>query len=503
MISLRLENFKQAIWRTLPHYVNLSQPEMPALQKISSSAFKAIEQIIGKPFCSRAPEDLVAYGYDATGQAAMPDAVVFPKTADEVSQIMEIASAQGFAVVPRGAGSGLTGGAIPVYGGLVLSTSRMDRIVRIDTENLLAVVEPGVITAKFHAEVEQQRLFYPPDPASSEFSTLGGNMAECAGGPRAVKYGVTRDYVLGLEVVLPTGEIIHTGVSTVKGVVGYDLTRLIVGSEGTLGIITQMTLRLIPLPESVRTLTAVFDEMETAVAAVSKIIQSGVVPRTIEYMDHICLVCVENHLKMGLPVKAGALLLTEVDGKENEVDAAMDQLEKMCVQQGAKDIQKAATPEAAKQLWLARKSINPALFRHAPHKINEDIVVPRNRMPEAIRRIKKLMDETGLTIATFGHAGDGNIHVNIMLDKNNPDQLEKANAAVGQIFDYTLALGGTISGEHGVGVTKQAYIETEIGQKELALMKGIKKTFDPGNILNPGKIFPQKPSGISSGKPPV
>ena len=460
------------------------------MKKISSSAFKEIQKIVGKGHCSQEPEDLVAYSYDATAQTFLPDAVVFPNTSKEIAQIMDIARAHEFFVIPRGAGSGLTGGALPVKGGLVLGTSRMNRIINIDPENFLAIAEPGVVTADFHDAVEKHNLFYPPDPASSEFSTLGGNMAECAGGPRAVKYGVTRDYVLGLEVVLPTGEIIRTGVTTVKGVVGYDLTRLIVGSEGTLGIISQMALRLLPLPEAVRTLTAVFDEMETAAAAVSKIIQSGVIPRTIEYMDQVSLICVEKYLNMGLPVKAGALLLLEVDGREDEVDNAMDQLKRLCSQSGAKDLQTAATPEAAKQLWMARKSINPALFRQAPHKINEDIVVPRNKIPDVIIFIKQLIGTFGLTIATFGHAGDGNIHVNVMLDKNNPEQLDKANQIVDLLFDFTLKLGGTLSGEHGVGITKSPFIQKEIGSKEISLMKAIKSVFDPQGILNPGKIFP-------------
>ena len=459
-------------------------------KKISSSAFKEIQKIVGKDHCSREPEDLVAYSYDATAQTFLPDAVVFPNTSKEIARIMGVARSHEFCVIPRGAGSGLTGGALPVNGGLVLVTSRMNRILTIDPENFLAVAEPGVVTGDFHAAVEKYHMFYPPDPASSEFSTLGGNLAECAGGPRAVKYGVTRDYVLGLEAVLPTGDIIHTGVSTVKGVVGYDLTRLIVGSEGTLGVISQMTLRLLPMPESVRTLTAVFDDMEVAARAVSKIIQSGIIPRTIEYMDQVCLVCVEDYLNMGLPVKAGALLLLEVDGREDEVDKSIDQLTRLCSQNSAIDVQTAATPEAAKQLWIARKSINPALFRQAPHKINEDIVVPRNKIPEVIKSVKQLIDAFGLTIATFGHAGDGNIHVNVMLDKNDPKQLDKANQIVDQLFDVTLKLGGTISGEHGIGITKSPFIEKEIGSKEMALMKAIKTVFDPQGILNPGKIFP-------------
>lgn len=457
---------------------------------IKQNVFKKLQQIVGKENALRDKEDQACYAYDATAQRFMPDAILFPENVREVSAILKIAHEENIFVTPRGAGSGLSGGSLAVRGGIIVVMSRFNRIIHIDTDNLVAHVEPGVVTGNFHAKVEQKGLFYPPDPASSDFSTLGGNLAECAGGPRAVKYGVTRDYVLGLEAVLPTGDIVHAGVQTAKGVVGYDLTRLFVGSEGTLGIITKIILRLLPLPETVATMTAIFGDMETAAVTVSEIIRSGIIPRTVEYMDQTSIRCVENHIKAGLPIDAGALLLLEVDGSPVKVDADMKRLSALCVFHGALKVEIAQTKQEVSRLWQARKSINPALFQYAPHKLNEDIAVPRSRIPDMVRKIIELKNTSGLVIASYGHAGDGNIHVNIMLDKKDRAMLEKAEKVVEELFDYTLALGGTLSGEHGVGITKVPYIKKEIGSVELALMKKIKDVFDPKGILNPGKIFP-------------
>jgi len=457
---------------------------------ITDKTFKKLESILGKQYCTQKKEDLLCYAYDATARSYLPSAVLFPRDAREISAILHLANSDRFSVTPRGAGSGMTGGSLPVKGGIVLAMSRLNRILEIDKDNLIAHAEPGVVTGHFHRAVESEGLFYPPDPSSSDFSTLGGNLAECAGGPRAVKYGVTRDYVLGLEAVLPTGEIIHSGVKTTKGVVGYDLTRLLIGSEGTLGIITGITFKLLPLPEAVNAMTAIFDHMETAAETVSEIIRRGIIPRTIEFMDNASIRCVERHLKMNLPVEAGALLLIEVDGKTEEVGMLIEQLSTLCMSQGAKDTKVAGKKEEIAELWKARKAISPALFHYGPDKINEDIVVPRSKIPDMVRKIEALKEKTGLTIVSFGHAGDGNIHFNIMLDKKNRDELKKAEAAIEALFEHTLELGGTISGEHGVGITKAPYIAKEIGSVELNLMKKIKKIFDPNGILNPGKIFP-------------
>jgi glycolate oxidase len=458
---------------------------------INPDCLKQLERIVGRPHFSVHREDLVCYGYDATAAVHVPDAVVFPVSAQQVSQIMKLAAAFRTPVIPRGGGSGMTGGALAVNGGIVIVFSRMNRIVEVDQDNLIARVQPGVITARFQRHVQRHGLFYPPDPSSAEFSTMGGNLAECAGGPKAVKYGVTRDYVLGLEAVLPSGEIIKTGVRTAKGVVGYDLTRLIVGSEGTLALITEATVKLLALPECVKTLTAAFDSMDIAARAIAKIIRYHTVPRTIEFMDNASIRLAEGYLQVGLPVDAGALLILEVDGKKSEIDGLTRSMEDLSRELGAISVAVAETEEQAQQLWQARKAISPALFKLAPHKINEDIVVPRSRVPDLVAKIDELRRQTGLTMVAFGHAGDGNIHFNIMLDKSDPAALKTANHAVETLFDTALALGGTISGEHGVGVTKAPYLHKEVGGASMLLMKRIKQAFDPLDVLNPGKIFPE------------
>jgi len=450
--------------------------------------FRQIQRIVGKDNCSKEKEDRLCYAFDATKSEALPDAVVFPEKSEEIAEILKLANSHQFAVIPRGAGSGMSGGAIPVSGGVVMVMTRFNRMIEIDTDNLIVHVEPGVVTGDLQRAVQAKGLFYPPDPSSADFSTLGGNVAECAGGPKAIKYGVTRDYVLGLEVVLATGEIIRPGVRTAKGVVGYDLTRLITGSEGTLGIITRLTLRLLPLPETVKTLTVFYDQMDRAAAAVSEIIRRGMIPRTIEYMDSASIRCVESYLAMGFPEDVAALLIIEVDGSPEVARQSAEAIETLCRALGAIKVETAATPEAAKKLWQARKSISPALYALAPDKINEDIVVPRSRIPDMVRKIQDLSQRTGLTMVSFGHAGDGNIHFNIMLDKKNPAVLQTAEAAVEEIFDYTLELGGTISGEHGIGISKARYMAKEVSPEMLALMKRIKQAFDPAGILNPGKM---------------
>lgn len=455
-----------------------------------NSIIPKIEAIVGRKHVTTADEDLLCYAYDATNRHFRPDAVAFPGNTDEVSAIMKVANESRFFVIPRGAGTGMSGGALAVQGGLVMVMTRFNRILEIDSNNLVAEVEPGVVTGHFQEMVEKQGLFYPPDPSSASFSTLGGNVAECAGGSRALKYGVTRDYVLGLEVILPAGEVIRTGVRTTKGVVGYDLTRLIVGSEGTLGIITRMVLRLLPLPEVVRTLSGVFGRIQDATGTVCEIVRCGITPRTVEYMDQAAIRCVEDYLKIGLPVDAGAMLLIEVDGSRSSADAAVQQLAAICDRAGAREIRVARSEQEAQDLWRARRAISPALFRLGPDKINEDIVVPRSRIPDMVQWIDELRKRTGLTMVTFGHAGDGNIHFNIMLDKRDEQALDKANAAVEELFRQTIAFGGTMSGEHGVGITKASYLDIEVGRSELALMKRVKAAFDPNGILNPGKIFP-------------
>ena len=459
-----------------------------------NSIIHDIRSIVGADHVTNAYEDVVCYAYDATNRKHTPDAVVFPGHVQEISAILRIANAARIPVVPRGAGTGMTGGALAIRGGLVIVMTRLNRILSIDRHNLVAVVEPGVVTGHFHEAVEKIGLFYPPDPSSAAYCTMGGNVAECAGGPRAVKYGVTRDYVLGLEVVVPTGEILQTGVQTSKGVVGYDLTRLMIGSEGTLGVITKMVLRLVPLPESVRTVRAVFPRMGYAAGAVAALMGSGLIPRTVEYMDQAAMRCVENYVQLGLPLEEGAMLLIDVDGSKDEVFRSVSHVAHICEQSGASEVVVAQSDAEAQELWRARKAMSPALFLLGPDKINEDIVVPRSKIPDMVDWIDGLREQTGLAIVTFGHAGDGNIHFNILLDKQDKEVLKKAQEAVEAVFQKTIELGGTISGEHGVGVTKSPYLDMELEPDTIALMKRIKAAFDPNGILNPGKIFPQKPS---------
>ncbi len=456
---------------------------------ISVSALKAIEKSVGPSNFNVGEEERLIYSYDATGRSYMPDAVVFPETEDQISRIFELATQENFPVIPRGSGSGMTGGSVPVQGGVVIATGRMNRIIDIDDQNFTATVEPGVIVGDLHRAVEAKGLFYPPDPASSAVCTIGGNVGECAGGPRAVKYGVTRDYVMGLRAVLPSGEIIKTGVTTAKGVAGYDLTRLIVGSEGTLALVTQITLRLLPKPAAVKTMAVFFDSTKRAAQTVSAVMKHTVIPRCVEYLDEASLALVRDKITFDMPPETAALLILELDGSLEAVEADAWAIKDFCTAQGALGVMVATDAPEAAALWQARKSLSPVLYKIAPHKINEDIVVPISRIPDMVEAIHKIQAQCGLTVVAFGHAGDGNIHCNIMYNKSDPDQNRRAHAAVDELFDITLKLGGTITGEHGVGITKMKYLPREIGARELALMKGIKQVFDPLNILNPGKIF--------------
>ncbi|MFA4875727.1 MAG: FAD-linked oxidase C-terminal domain-containing protein [bacterium] len=442
--------------------------------------------MVGPANFSTSPEELVVYSYDATRKEALPWVVVRPRTSREISEILRLANRERFPVVPRGAGTGMSGGSIPVQGGVVLSLERMNHILEIDEQNFIAVVEPGVITGDLQREVESRGLFYPPDPASRMFCTLGGNVAECAGGLRAVKYGVTKDYVLGLEVVLPTGEIITTGARTAKSVAGYDLTKLIVGSEGTLGVVTRITVRLLRLPESVRTLAAFFNEIPVAAKTASAIMASGVLPRALEFVDQTALRAVEGYLKEDLSHGAAAMLLVEVDGPAESTSRDADRIAEIMMQSGAARVDRAGSDAEREQLWKARRAISPALYTIKPKKLNEDIVVPRSRIAESLQGIAAIAERYGLLIVNFGHAGDGNIHTNILFDEAD---LPKAEAAVKEIFAATLRLGGSITGEHGVGLSKAAYLPMELGSEAIAAMKRIKHALDPNNILNPGKIF--------------
>jgi len=457
---------------------------------LSEGVKRELVKIAGKGFVSFEKEDIVSYSYDATNRMHPPDAVVFPAGSEEISRILKVANLEGFPVTPRGAGTGFSGGSLPVKGGVVISSERMKNIREIDTENFTAEVEPGVITGDFQAEAERLGLFYPPDPTSLKFSTIGGNIAECSGGPRAIKYGVTRDYVLGLTVVVPTGEIITTGVKkTMKGVVGYDLTRLIVGSEGTLGFVTGAYLKLLPLPPATRTMLAEFASLEDAARASSEIIREKIIPSTLELIDSVCLRCVEQYAKMGISSAVSAVLLIEVDGKGEILGKDCEDIREISMRNGAMRFKVAENKNEAKDIWKVRRAISPSLSRIKPTKLNEDVVVPRSKIVELIKGIKGIAEKRGVIIASFGHAGDGNIHVNVMVDRKNAGEFRRGEDAVKDIFELTLSLGGTISGEHGVGISKAPYLNMELSVQTIEAMMRIKRAFDPNGIMNPGKIF--------------
>ena len=462
-------------------------------QNMDKNTIKKLQAIVGAGYLVTAKEDLLCYSYDGTGQEYMPSAVAFPGSAAEISEIMEFANQEFLPVIPRGAGTGMTGGSLPVEGGLVLVMSRLNRILEIDAENQVAVVEPGVITGQFQNAVKKLGLFYPPDPASHDFCTMGGNVAECSGGPSAVKYGVTRDYILGLEVILPDGRLMHTGVRTAKGVVGYDLTRLFTGSEGTLGIITKIIVRLLALPTHKKTYLVLTDSLQQAAVLVAEILKSGVLPNTLEYMDQTALHVVNEYLPLELPGSTRALLLIEVDGNEKSTEEQGGKLLGLLADRqaypGILEVRQAHNEKEVEDLWQARRSISPATFKLKPHKIAEDVVVPKTKIPHLVDFTEKLSRELDIIILTFGHAGDGNIHVNIMLDKDDPEENRKGETAKRRLFEYVLSLSGTLSGEHGIGITKAPFLALELDETSLMLMQKIKKVFDPNNILNPGKIF--------------
>ncbi|MBM4294205.1 MAG: FAD-binding protein [Deltaproteobacteria bacterium] len=451
---------------------------------------RQLQALVGPGNLLSAQEDLWCYAFDATDHIQAPAAVVFPGCAAEISQILRLANRHGFPVTPRGAGTGRSGGAVPAPGGVVLVLTRLNRILEISPEDLVAVVEPGVITGRLQAAVEEQGLYYPPDPSSADFCTLGGNVAECAGGAVAVQYGVTRDYVLGLQVVLPTGEIIETGARTMKGVVGYDLTRLITGSEGTLGVITRIILRLTPRPPARQTLAAGFPDLEMAARAVSLILRAGLVPTALEFMDRTTLNCVREMLPFRMTQEIAALLLIAVDGHPHDVEERAGAMERFCREQGAGMAIRARTPAEAEVLWKARRVMSPALRQVKPQKISEDVAVPLSAIPRLVAALQEVSRRRGLPVASYGHAGDGNIHVNVLYDQKIPGEKEAAHQAVEDIFSLVRQMDGTLSGEHGVGLTKAPYLEMELSREAIALQQRLKRAFDPNNIMNPGKIFP-------------
>ena len=456
----------------------------------------ALAAIVGRQYVHSGPAERVAYSYDATFQQYPPEAAVSPATTEQVAAVLRLVHQEEVPVIPRGSGTGLAGGTIPTPGSLVLNLARLRNRLEIDVANSVAVVDAGVVTADLQRAAEAQGLFYPPDPASLNQSSIGGNAATNAGGPRCLKYGVTKDYVLGMTVVLADGRVLRLGGRVMKNATGYQLAQLFVGSEGTLGVITELILRLLPLPRVRRTAAAFFPSVEGAGKAVGAILQAGVLPVTIELMDQTTIGVVEDALGLGLPREAAALLLIEQDGNDaTAVEADMALAIAACRELGAERVDVARTNEEREALWRARRAVSGALGRLRPNKLGEDIVVPRAAIPEMLRRIQAISAEHDLPIPVFGHAGDGNLHPNILFDKRNEGELARVEAAAADIFRSALALGGTLSGEHGIGTLKREFLEEDMGAEAVEVMRQIKAALDPKGILNPQKVFPQHGSG--------
>jgi glycolate oxidase len=453
----------------------------------------ALVAIVGAAHVRTDDASRASYGADALKRGRPADVVVMPDGAEEVSAIMRLCGAHRVPLVPRGGGTGYTGGSVPMQGGVVLSLERMNRILELDEENLVVVVEPNVITGTIQDAVEKVGLFYPPDPASLRTSVIGGNVAECAGGPRAFKYGTTKQYVLGLQAVLPNGDIVETGGKVVKNVVGYDLTHLLVGSEGTLAIITRIILRLVPKPPVQSTLRATFRTIEDAVQAVSNVIKMRVVPAAVELIDGDSLEAVATYLNVRslAPEGTGALLLLEVDGLAEAVTEEATRCERACRDAGATEILRAKDEAERQEIWRVRRELSFALKTITPIKFNHDVVVPKGRIPQLFTLVDGIKKLYRLRIPCFGHAGDGNIHVNIMVTPGDEDEMRRAHEAEGALFAGVVALEGSISGEHGIGFAKAKYLPLELDPQTIAIMKRVKAAFDPDGLLNPGKIFPE------------
>jgi glycolate oxidase len=435
--------------------------------------------------------DLYSYSFDGSFGVFVPDVVVQPMTKEEIAELVQFANRTRIPITPRGQSTCLSGGPLPVKGGIVVDMSRMKQKLIIDEEDLVAVVSPGVLTADIHKAAESKGLMYPPDPSSSHVSTIGGNLAENSGGPRGLKYGVTKDYVIGLEFVTPEGKIIRTGGRTVKNVTGYDLTKLMVGSEGTLGIITEAILRLIPKPPASETLMAVFDDLVDSGRAISKTLSSGILPSKMEIMDQASIIAVENYEPSGLPVDAEAILLIELDGHPAAVEAEIKQVRDLFLKMGAREVKIAQNAREREELWHARKLVSPAIVKIKPTKISEDATVPRSKIPQMFQRLKEIREKYQVHLVVFGHAGDGNLHPNIIADKRDQEEMRRVEQAVEEIFQTAIELGGTLSGEHGIGTMKAPFMEMELGEDGVDMMKRIKIAWDPNNIMNPGKIFPE------------
>lgn len=459
-----------------------------------SALLRKLADLVGAENIFASPEDRLAYAYDATPMyESIPLAAVRPTTVEHVQALMQLANAERFVVVPRGAGTGLSGGSIPVARSVVMLFPSWKRILEIDQENLTAWVEPGVLTAELHAAVEAKGLFYPPDPGSMRVCTLGGNVAENSGGLRGLKYGVTKDYVMGLEVVLPTGELLHVGNKCVKDVAGFSFKELFIGSEGALGIFTKILLQLIPKPAASQTLLALYDDMQKAAGTVAAIIAAKIIPCTLEFLDSTTIRCVEDYARVGLPTDAEALLLIEVDGHPAAVADEFEKIQSLCQKYGAREIKIAQDAAEADKLKTARRSAFSALARMRPTTILEDVTVPRSEIATMLQRIQDIGKKYNVTFGNFGHFGDGNLHPTCLTDERDRDEIHRVEKAFEEIFLAAIALGGTITGEHGVGLSKKKFLEKVAGPAGITVMKKIKQVLDPNNVLNAEKIFDLKP----------
>lgn len=456
---------------------------------LSTEMLELFVAVVGEDRCKVSEEDLLTYSYDAYLKEFRPDAVLFPKTTEEVSRIMTIASANDIAVTPRGSGTCMTAGSLAKKGGVIICFSMMNRILEINSANRYAVLEPGVIVADLQKAVESQGLFYPPDPGSVAIATIAGTVMTNAGGMRGIKYGVTRDYLLALEVVLPSGEVMKTGTVTCKDVAGYDLTRLLCGSEGTLALVTRVTVRLLPKPKVKRTLQAVYDSIEDAGTTVAKIFEAGIIPATLELMERTVIKAVEEFAQTGLPLDAEAILLIDVDGDPESVEKQSAQVAEFCTRYGARDVRLSRSDQENEQLWVARRSVAGAMGRVRPTCVVEDSTVPVSFLTAAIRKIIEAGERHNVQTAVLAHAGDGNMHPFFLCDQRDKEEMKRVEAAKGELVDYVLSVGGTVSGEHGIGIYKAKYLPKQLGEVSLNLMKSLKNAFDPQGILNPGSFL--------------
>jgi glycolate dehydrogenase FAD-linked subunit len=453
----------------------------------------AMKKIIDPERVLSDKEDLITYAYDGTPNlSGAPAVIIQPVSTDEISEVLRWSYKNKVPVVPRGSGTGLSGGSVPIQGGIVISTVRMDNILEIDEENLTVMAEAGVITMTLADAVASRGLFYPPDPGSMKISTIGGNVVENSGGLRCLKYGVTEDYVLGMEIVLPDGEVFWTGNKSKKDVAGYNLKKMLISSEGTLGILTKVLLRLIPPPQASKTLLAYFPDMVSAGKAVAGIIASKIIPCTLEFLDNVTINCVEDFSKIGLPRDAAALLLIQTDGYPAQVEEEAEKIEAVCRENSATEIKVAQTQEEADDLAQARRVALAALARRKPTTILEDATVPRSKVPEMLAFIEEMRDKYKLEIGVFGHAGDGNLHPTCLTDERDTEEMERVHQAFEEVFKKAISLGGTVTGEHGVGCVKSKYLPMMVGETAIKVMKRIKQVFDPEGLMNPGKIFVDK-----------